>query len=60
MTMKLPVKAKEIMAATGWSKEDMRKARTYNWIKWKKDEKLGFVYDLTSVPQQLVKDKTSN
>jgi hypothetical protein len=53
--MKLPVKAKEIKRITGWGKEDMRKARKYNWIAWKKDSKLGFLYDLTTIPDQLKK-----
>lgn len=47
------VKASEIMAETGWDKKKMHRARTYGWIDWRKDKKLGFIYDLNSVPEKL-------
>lgn len=49
------VKAKEVKALTKWDKEDMRKARKYGWVKWRKDKKLGFVYELNSIDEKLIK-----
>jgi hypothetical protein len=49
------IKAKEVKDITGWDKEKMRKARTLGWIEWEKNEKLGFIYNLQSIPQEFRK-----
>jgi hypothetical protein len=49
------IKAKEVKDITGWNKEKMRKARLLGWIEWEKNEQLGFIYNLHSIPKELIK-----
>lgn len=48
-------KASDVYRLTGWSYNDMRKARNLNQIEWQKHKTLGFIYNLNTIPQQLVK-----
>lgn len=48
------VKAKEIKQRTGWSKEDMRKARKLGWVQMIRNES-GIFYILESLNQNFIK-----
>jgi hypothetical protein len=49
------LKAKETMKITGWSAQEMHRARKYGYIEWEKNEEKGFIYNINSIPTQLIK-----
>lgn len=48
------VKAKEIIERTGWTKEEMRKARKLGWVQMIRNE-TGIYYILESLNQNFIK-----
>ena len=49
------VKASTVMEMTGWDREEMRRARKNNFVKFKKDKENGLWYSVESIPKYFIK-----
>lgn len=47
------ITAFDLRKITGWDNNKMSKARRLDWVKYKKSDTGGYLYQLESIPQQL-------
>lgn len=48
-----------VQSLTGWDAEKLRQAREQGLVEWKKDEKLGWLYNLNSIPKIFIRENNT-